>query len=138
MPSIVAAFVDLRDVHPFIKWAGGKSQLLPELDKMIPSQFNRYFEPFLGGGAMFFYLMLRGIRFNACLSDTNVELIAAYRAVKDNVKEVIRVLQTYETEYKKYPPYSKEQQEYYFRLRDARNNIKSSSDVEIAPSLIAL
>ena len=44
-------------------------------------------------------------------------------AVKDNVKEVIGVLQTYETEYKKYPPYSNEQQEYYFQLRNARNNI---------------
>ena len=72
MPSIVAAFVDLRDVHPFIKWAGGKSQLLPELDKMIPSQFNRYFGPFLGGGAMDLHLMSRGMGFNACLSDTNV------------------------------------------------------------------
>jgi DNA adenine methylase len=82
--------------------------------------------------------MSRGIRFNACLSDTNDELITAYTAVKDNVKEVIRVLQTYETEYKKYPPYSKEQQEYYFRLRNARNNIKSRSDVEIAALLIAL
>jgi DNA adenine methylase len=44
---------------------------------MIPSQFNRYFEPFLGGGAMFLHLMSRGIRFNACLSDINAELIAA-------------------------------------------------------------
>jgi DNA adenine methylase len=138
MPSIVAAFVDLRDVHPFVKWAGGKGQLLSELDKLIPTQINRYFEPFFGGEAMFFYLMSRGIRFNACLSDTNDELITAYTAVKDNVKEVIRVLQTYETEYKKYPPYSKEQQEYYFRLRNARNNIKSRSDVEIAALLIAL
>ena len=61
---------NLRDVHPFVKWAGGKGQLLSELDKLIPSQINRYFEPFLGGGAMFFYLVSRGIRFNACLSDT--------------------------------------------------------------------
>ena len=138
MPSIVAAFVDLRDVHPFVKWAGGKCQLLSELDKLIPSQFNRYFEPFLGGGAMFYHLVSSGIRFNACLSDTNGELITAYNAIKDNVKEVIRVLQTYETEYKRYPSYSKEQQEYYFQLRNARNNIKSRSVVEIAALLIAL
>jgi hypothetical protein len=80
----------------------------------------------------------RGIRFNACLSDNNGELITTYTAVKNNVKEVIRVLQTYETEYKRYPPYSKEQQEYYFQLRNARNNVKSRSDVEIAALLIAL
>jgi DNA adenine methylase len=126
------------DVHPFIKWAGGKGQLLSELDKLIPSQFNRYFEPFLGGGAMFFYMMSSGMGFNACLSDTNTELITGYIAIKDNVKEVIRLLQTYETEYTKYRAYSKEQKQYYNQLRDTRNNIKSSSDVEIASSHIAL
>jgi DNA adenine methylase len=61
---LVQNFVDLRDVHPFVKWAGGKGQLLSELDKLIPSQFNRYFEPFLGGAAMFFYLLSRGMKFN--------------------------------------------------------------------------
>jgi len=86
---------------------------------------------------MFFYMTSRGMRFNACLSDINGELITAYRAVKDNVKEVIRLLQTYETGYKKYRPYSKEQQGYYFQLRNARNKIQSS-DVEIAARLIAL
>ena len=67
------------------------------------------------------------------------QLITTYRAIKNNVKEVIRLLQIYETEYKKYSPYSKEQQEYYFQLKkyynqlkNARNNIRSSSDVEIA------
>ena len=102
MSSILkAGFINFQ-VHP-----GGKGQLLPELDKMIPHQFNRYFEPFLGGGAMFFHLISRGIRFrSAYLSDTNTELITAYRTIKDNVREVIRVLQTYETEYKRYPPYS--------------------------------
>src|SRR5215471_490477 len=138
MSSILKAeFIDFQ-VHPFVKWAGGKGQLLSELDKLIPSQFNRYFEPFLGGGAMFYHLVSRGIRFNACLSDTNTELITAYRAIKDNVKEVVRVLKTYETEYKKYPPYSKEQKQYYNQLRNARNNIKSRSNVEIAALLIAL
>jgi DNA adenine methylase len=124
----IAEFVDLRDVHPFVKWAGGKGQLLSELDKLIPNQFNRYFEPFLGGG----------VRFNACLSDTNVELVTAYKVIKANPKGVIELLQRYEYEYKKYPPYSEEQKECYYRLRDARNNIKSSSDDEIAARFIAL
>ena len=60
---------------------------------MIPSQFNRYFEPFLGGGAMFLHLVSSGMKFHAYLSDTNSKLITAYKAVKDNVKEVIRLLQ---------------------------------------------
>ena len=132
------SLVDLRDVHPFVKWAGGKGQLLSELDRMIPSQFNRYFEPFLGGGAMFFHLISGGMRVNAYLSDTNAELIAMYKVVKDNVKEVIELLQRYEYEYKRYPTYSKEQQQYYFQLRDERNNLQSANDVEIVARLIAL
>lgn len=130
---------DLKDVHPFVKWAGGKGQLLTELNKMIPSQFNTYFEPFLGGGAIFFYLVSRGAKFdNAYLSDTNIELISAYKAIKVNPKGVIELLQIYDIEYKKYPSYSQQQKEYYFRLRNARNKIKLSSDVEIAARLIAL
>ena len=124
--------------RPFVKRAGGKGQLLPELNKMIPSQFNTYFEPFLGGGALFFYMMSRGMRFNACLSDTNLELITAYKAIKVNPKGVIELLRRYEYEYKQYPPYSKQQRECYYRLRDARNKIKSSTDLEIVARLIAL
>jgi len=84
---------------PFIKWAGGKHQLLSELGKMVPNQFNRYFEPFLGGGALFFYMISKRMGFNAYLSDTNVELITAYNAIKDNAKGVIELLQS---EYKEY------------------------------------
>jgi DNA adenine methylase len=139
MSVIKAEFVDLRDVHPFVKWPGGKGQLLSELNRTIPRQFDSYYEPFLGGGAMFFHLMSRGIRFrSAYLSDTNTELITAYRAVKDNVKDVVRLLHRYETEYKRYRPYCKEQQEYYFQLRNARNKMQSGSDVEIAARLIVL
>jgi DNA adenine methylase len=87
---------------------------------------------------MFFYLVSRGMKFNAYLSDTNVELITAYKAIRVNVKGVIELLQKYDYEYKKYAPYSKQQQEYYIQLRDARNKMQSSSDVEIAALLIAL
>ena len=106
---------------------------------MMPTNFNTYFEPFLGGGAMFFYLMSRGMKFNnAYLSDTNVELITAYKVIKANPKGVIELLQTYDIEYKKYSPYSEQQQEYYNRLRNARNKIEISSDVEKAARFIAL
>lgn len=105
---------------------------------MIPTQFNNYFEPFLGGGAMFFHLISGGMKSNAYLSDSNAELITAYRVVKDNVREIIQILQRYEYEYKRYPTYSKEQQQYYFQLRDARNKLQSANDVEIAARLIAL
>ncbi len=138
MSIVKTEFIDFRPVHPFVKWAGGKGQLIPELDRLTPSQFNSYHEPFLGGGARFFSLVSRGMKFNAYLSDTNAELITAYKMVRDNPKGVIEFLQKYEYEYKKYPPHSKAQKACYYRLRIARNNIKSNSDVEITARLIAL
>lgn len=80
--------------RPFLKWAGGKSQLLPELTQRLPSHFNRYHEPFVGGGALFFHLWNGGwLRAGAVLSDFNPELIDCYRAVRDEVEELIAALQ---------------------------------------------
>src|SRR3990172_6936049 len=69
--------------RPFIKWAGGKSQLLPDMSKLFPpkQQIGRYFEPFLGGAAVFFYLQHP----KSFLSDSNEELIELYKAVQQNV-----------------------------------------------------
>jgi site-specific DNA-adenine methylase len=67
-PQDYSQLVDLRHCNPIVKWAGGKTQILSDLDAIIPSQFNRYFEPFLGGGAMFFHLVSdRNMRFSAFL-----------------------------------------------------------------------
>ena len=78
--------------QPFVKWAGGKSQLLSELEKYFPQEYNRYFEPFLGGGAVFFHLKPK----QAILSDANFELINTYRVVANKTNELIRELQQYE------------------------------------------
>jgi DNA adenine methylase len=59
--------------HPFVKWAGGKSQLLPQIMHYFPQKFTRYFEPFLGGGAVFFHIAPYSR--NAILSDINADLI---------------------------------------------------------------
>jgi DNA adenine methylase len=68
-----------------LKWAGGKSELLPELVKRLPRSFNTYWEPFLGGGALFFHLnpVCAGI------SDMNEELVNCYRVVKEDVEQMI-------------------------------------------------
>jgi DNA adenine methylase len=122
--------VDLRDCYPFVKWAGGKSQLLSELDLMIPSKFNRYFEPFLGGGAMFFHLIsYRNMRFTAYLSDINAELITAYKVVKNNVSELIEPLKRHQRQYSRNPS------EYYYKLRD---EIKPMTDIDKTARFIAL
>lgn len=115
--------------YPFVKWAGGKTQLLSELDRMIPSEFDRYFEPFLGGGAMFFHTFSKNIQFTPYLSDMNEELINAYKVVKDNVEELIRLLLHYEAEY------NNSRHEFYYQLRA---NIKPVTDVERAARFITL
>lgn len=74
--------------RPFLKWAGGKSQLLPELIRRIPRNFGKYFEPFIGGGALFFELQPK----QAYISDINGELISTYLAIRDNVDELIHEL----------------------------------------------
>lgn len=80
--------------RPFLKWAGGKSQLLPELSRRIPERFGRYHEPFVGGGALFFYLWNHNrLQRGAILSDLNPELIDCYRAVRDQVEDLIELLQ---------------------------------------------
>lgn len=75
--------------RPFLKWAGGKDQLLPRLSERLPVDFDRYFEPFVGGGALFFHLHRMGFRGSAYLSDLNEELIIAYQTIRDSVDELI-------------------------------------------------
>jgi len=81
----------LPEAKPFIKWAGGKRQLLEELTKGLP-EFGNYHEPFLGGGALFFRLEAMGQVKAAYLSDSNEELINAYGAIKNHVFELIEEL----------------------------------------------
>lgn len=74
--------------RPFLKWAGGKSQLLPELLPRVPAQVGTYYEPFLGGGALFFALG----HGSSVLSDSNEELINCYTIVRDCIDELIGLL----------------------------------------------
>lgn len=74
---------------PFLKWAGSKRKLLRHIVPLIPSSFERYYEPFLGGGALFFHLAPR----RAVISDISKELIETYSAIRDDVNTVIKYLQ---------------------------------------------
>lgn len=78
-------------MKPFLKWAGGKRRLVPQIRKLIPKTFARYHEPFLGGGALFFDMLPH----NAFLSDSNAKLIAAYTGVRNNVNLVIDALKLF-------------------------------------------
>jgi len=111
-----------------VKWAGGKSQLLKSLEKHFPKTFKTYYEPFLGGGAVFFYLVQRRPRFNAVLSDINKELITAYRVIKEQVEDLILQLENHKAEYKPDP------KKYYYQVRAC----EPSDDVERTARLIFL
>lgn len=91
--------------QPFLKWAGGKRKLVPEILSRMPAMFGSYHEPFVGGGALFWALVSRGHK-HAFLSDANVRLVNAYVAVRDDVEAVMDLLRTY--------PYEKE---FYLRTR---------------------
>ena len=77
---------------PFIKWVGGKSRILDSLITSLPKNYNNYFEPFVGGGALFFAVQPK----NATLSDANYELINTYLIIKNDVKNLIINLKKHE------------------------------------------
>ncbi|MEW6722044.1 MAG: DNA adenine methylase [Candidatus Micrarchaeota archaeon] len=81
----------MEEAKPFVKWAGGKRQLLKELMKGLP-EFENYHEPFLGGGALFFHLEALGRIKKAYLTDSNEELVNAYEVIKTDVEALIGLL----------------------------------------------
>ena len=96
-------------VMPVVKWVGGKRQLLTEIDKYIPSHFSTYYEPFLGGGAVFFYLQPQ----KAVVNDINEELINLYQVIKDNVEELIEDLKKHKNE-----------PDYFYSIRELDRDIE--------------
>lgn len=84
--------VTVRDSKPFLKWAGGKAKLADQICALLPEKIESYYEPFLGGGAVFFRLASQGRIKKAILSDLNSELILTYHAVQQCPKELIEIL----------------------------------------------
>ena len=104
--------------RPFVKWAGGKTQLLAELLQAAPAQIETYYEPFVGGGALFFALQAQGRFKRAVLSDSNEELINAYIHVRDHVEELIHALRVHEGKYRSRE--GEARAEYYYTIRGKR------------------
>jgi DNA adenine methylase len=102
--------ISKKRVEPFLKWAGGKSQLLEQFKPLFPKEgtYKRYIEPFIGGGAVFFYLEPE----EAIISDLNKDLIEAYKVVKSHTKELIELLKKYEKKHSK---------NFYLKIREEYN-----------------
>lgn len=81
-----------RQPEPLLKWAGGKRQLLDVILARLPERIDTYYEPFVGGGAVFFALARQGRFRKAVLADRNAELIEMYQAVRDDVEGVVKAL----------------------------------------------
>ena len=105
-----------RSLRPFLKWAGGKRQLLPSLRDFYPDGFGTYHEPFLGSGAVFFDLAGRLADGRVRLTDVNADLIGCWLRLRDNPDEVIAGLRKLATGYRKAPD------EHFYRIRNDEFN----------------
>ena len=101
----------VSNIKPFVKWAGGKNGLINSLVSFIPKNFNSYFEPFVGGGALFFYLKNLNILNSKkiYLNDKNVELINAYKQIKINPNKLLEELEILKNNHSK---------EYFYKIRN--------------------
>lgn len=109
---------------PFVKWAGGKRQLLPQIRERLPKQFNNYYEPFVGGGAVIFDLLPE----NAVINDINKALINTYRQIRDYPEEFITRVQALDANM------GDDLDTYYYSLRESYNDklMKEEFDMEMA------
>ena len=122
-----------NDYQPFVKWVGGKRGLLSQIIPLLPKSFNNYFEPFVGGGALFFEIYKMGLLENKeiFLFDINAELINAYNIVKKYPNQLINELETFKQNHSK---------DFYYEVRswDRQNDFLQRSDIQRASRFIYL
>lgn len=124
------AFVNNKP-KPFLKWAGGKSQIIKKLEDYFPPQLKKgnidlYFEPFVGGGAVFFHVAQEYKIKQAYLCDINRELILAYRVVREDVKKLINKLNQFSEKY--YSLDKESRKSFYYEIREKYNKQKKEID----------
>jgi len=108
---------------PFVKWAGGKRQLIPILNQNLPESFGTYYEPFLGGGALLFHILTDKNGQKCSISDLNSDLVLAYTTIRDRIDTLITSLKNHEKNYQK------DSESYYYSIRESnpRSEIEKTS-----------
>jgi len=106
-----------KKIPTFVKWAGGKKQLILQFKRFFPKKINRYIEPFVGGGAVAFYIIKNYKPKEVIVSDINEELMNAYKAIKNNPEKLIKLLKKYKKKHNK---------EEYYKIRAEDSKFLSS------------
>lgn len=124
----------MAKAKPFIKWVGGKGQLIEQLEALLPADFSErenvtYIEPFVGGGAMLFYMLQTypNIK-SAVINDINPDLTLCYQVVRDNPTELIQSLNAIQSDY--YALRTEEERKMYFLQQRERFNSKSLNEID--------
>lgn len=134
-------FASERKVKPFVKWAGGKGQLLEQLDLLLPKDFARregvvYCEPFMGGCAMLFHVLEKYPIERAIINDANQDLVNCYKVIKTRPNDLIDMLNVFKNEYQS-KGNEEERKELYYAKRE-RYNSRKADEVEGAALFIFL
>jgi len=118
------------EIVPFVKWAGGKRQLLSQIQERMPEKYNHYFEPFVGGGAVFFWTQPS----KALINDINKALINTYQRICNSPKEFLSEVNKIDSEM------WEDGKQYYYTIREHYNDklMKSEYDVELAALFVFL
>ncbi len=106
-------------VPTFVKWAGGKTQLLPKYEPFFPKSINRYFEPFVGSGAVFFYVKQKYNPEYSMISDVNQDLINTYKIIKNDVDDLLEILKNHKKNHAQNP------KTYFYKMRTKFNSTKN-------------
>ncbi|MCI5523159.1 MAG: Dam family site-specific DNA-(adenine-N6)-methyltransferase [Spirochaetia bacterium] len=119
----------MRTAKPFIKWAGGKTQLLEEIRSKYPSRIEKYCEPFTGGGAVLFDVLQKSYPEQVLINDINKELINTYQQLRDNSDSLIELLSDLQKTYKLHT--TEENKILFYEKRDRYNELKvNGNDAE--------
>ena len=117
-----------KNAKPFLKWAGGKTQLISEIEKNLPDQImDTYIEPFVGSGAVLFWVLNKFLQLKrVVVNDINEDLINAYKTIQSTPRELISTLEILQYEYHSLENTDDKKKEYYYKNREIFNNRKQN------------
>ena len=117
-------------IKPFLKWAGGKGQLIEKIERFYPfdKKINKYAEPFIGGGAVLFDILNKFELEKIYISDINIELLNCYKVIKEKVQKLVDKLKVFENEF--LVKVKEDRKEYYYTKRELFNKLKLENNNE--------